>query len=122
MFGKKASFLFSDQMTVNNEGETAHEYVATMKRDIERICTKVIKQQAEVRTRAKEKYDAKARGKCSEVGDRVLLFIPAVKLGQNRKFAITYIGPYTLTEHRGITTYRITPDDDKDREQIEHQN
>ena len=27
-FGKKATFLFSDQMTVNFEGETAHEYVA----------------------------------------------------------------------------------------------
>ena len=122
IFGKKATFLFSDQMTVNNEGETAHEYVAKIKRDIEKICTKVIKQQAEVRNKSKEKYDAKARGKCFEVGDRVLLFNPAVKLGQNRKFAITYIGPYTITEQRGTTTYRITPDDDKEREQIVHQN
>ncbi len=122
IFGKKAAFLFSDKMTANNEGETVHEYVAKMRRDIEKICTKVIKQQTEVRNKAKEKYDTKARGKCFEVGDRVLLFNPAVKLGQNRKFAITYIGLYTITQQRGTTTYRITPDDDKEREQIVHQN
>ena len=122
IFGKKATLLFSDQIAATNESETTHEYVAKIKRDIEKICTKVIKQQTDARMKAKEKYDAKARGKCFAVGDRVLLFNPAVKLGQNRKFAITYIGPYTITEQRGLTTFRITPDDDKEREQIVHQN
>ena len=78
--------------------------------------------QAEVRAKEKQRYDVKARGKCFEVGDRVLLFNPAVKMGQNRKFAPCYMGPYTITEQLAPTTYRISPDNENDKVQIVHQN
>ena len=122
IFGRKATLLFADKLALSTESETTHEYVAKIRRDIEKICTKVIVNQAEVRAKEKQRYDVKARGKCFEVGDRVLLFNPAVKMGQNRKFAPCYMGPYTITEQLAPTTYRITPDNENDKVQTVHQN
>ena len=43
-------------------------------------------------------------------------------MGQNRKFAACYMGPYTFTEQLTLTTYRISPDNENNKVQIVHQN
>ena len=66
IFGRKATILFSDKLALSTESETKHEYVAKIRRDIEKICTKVIINQVEVWAKEKQRYDVKARGKCFE--------------------------------------------------------
>ena len=41
------------------------------------------------------------------VGDRVWLFIPAVKTGRTKKLASLWRGPYTVTDRTGHVNYRI---------------
>ena len=58
--------------------------------------------QEAARLQIKEIYDKKS-GKAFEAGEQVMLFNPAVKLGESKKFAAHYKGPY-VTENRGKLT------------------
>ena len=43
----------------------------------------------------------------SLVGDRVWLYVPAVKQGRTRKLSLLWSGPYTIIDRVGTVTYRI---------------
>ena len=122
IFGKKASNLFLEQLENKSENDTVNDYIAQTKRQIQKICDIVIQNQEKTRDAAKSKYDETARGSCFKAGDRVLLFNPAFKLGQNKKFTPAYVGPFTITEQQMETNFKILPDNPKEKTQIVHQN
>ena len=51
-----------------------------------------------------------------------MLFNPAIKLGQNKKFAPSYVGPFTITEQLQETNFKIESDEQNEKTQIVHQN
>ena len=122
IFGKKASHLLTEQLANKPENDTVNDYIARTRRQIQKICDIVIQNQEKARDTAKNKYDETARGSCFKVGDRVLLFNPAIKLGQNKKFTPAYVGPFTITEQQMETNFKIVPDDPKEKTQTVHQN
>ena len=122
LFGKKANTLLLDILKPKDSDYTISEYIAKLKTEINKISEIVTQRQNKVRNAEKDKYDKKAKGQCFAVGDRVLLFNPAIKLGQNKKFAPSYVGPFTITEQLNETNFEIEPDEQNEKTQIVHQN
>ena len=52
----------------------------------------------------KEIYDASSQGSPFRIGDRVWLYVPAVKPGKNRKFSSLWRGPYTVLDRPAQST------------------
>ena len=64
----------------------------------------IAQNQAFARAREKEICDKKS-GKTFEVGEQVMLFNLAVKLGESKKFSSHYKGPYIINKKLGETNY-----------------
>ena len=62
-----------------------------------------------LRSKQKQKVNYEKDGISEEfsVGDRVWLFIPAVKTGRTKKLASLWQGPYTVIDRTGHVNYRI---------------
>ena len=101
----------TEQLLKNTDDESTHVSVTQQKKNIERILKQVNENQEATKLQEKRNYDAKATGDCFKIGERVLLFNPAVKLGMNRKFSPIYVGPFTIIEKVGEVNFRIKPDD-----------
>ena len=61
----------------------------------------------EAHIRNKSRYDEKVAGNSLAIGDRVWLYIPAVKQGQTRKLSSLWRSPYTVIDRVGTSTYHI---------------
>ncbi|MCP4493751.1 MAG: hypothetical protein GY820_41585, partial [Gammaproteobacteria bacterium] len=60
---------------------------------------RIVKENAQQAQRAYVKqYDKSKKGHKLQVGERVLWFRPQDLSGEDRKFALPYIGPYIITE------------------------
>ena len=119
MFGRKAntslSFLQAKKCLVESD------YLMKLQRDIARINKIITENQEAVRLQNKEAYDKKS-GKAFEVGEQVMLFNPAVKLGESKKFSPHYRGPYIIERKQGETNYVLKPLKDGLKEETVHQN
>lgn len=122
VFGRPPVTPLYEQVHHELRDETTHVNIMQQKKDLLKIWTDISAKQEVARQREKERYDSHVAGKCYRVGDRVLLFNPAVKLGWSKKFSPIYMGPYTITKQVTETDFEITPDDDTARVQIVHQN
>ena len=60
--------------------------------------------------RNKSKYDKKVTGSNLTVGDRVWVYVPAVKQERTRKLSSLWCGPYTIIDRVGVVTYQIQKD------------
>ena len=56
------------------------------------------------------------------MGDHVLLYNPAVKMGDNKKFSPCYQGPFVIDSKIGEVNFHIKSVDGKAKDQIVHQN
>lgn len=121
VFGRKASTPLSD-LVKPEKIKITDEYVKNIQRNSARIQKLVNKCQESEREKCKARYDAQARGQCFRVGDCVLLYNPAVKLGQNRKFSPPYGGPWMIIEQIGETNFKIQHVEDSTKVQTVHQN
>jgi hypothetical protein len=82
----------------------------------------IVPRQQQAREEMADRYNNNAAGDCFEIGDQVLLYNPAVKLGDSKKFHPYYHGPFQITEQQGVN-FRITPlANGKLKEQWVHQN
>ena len=51
--------------------------------------------------------DQTISGEAFQVGDRVWLFVPAIRKGQTKKFASLWRGPYTIIDKVGPVNYHV---------------
>ena len=100
---------------------TESDYLQRSQRDISRINKIITENQEAARLQIKEIYDKKS-GKAFEVGEQVMLFNPAVKLGESKKFAAHYKGHYVIDRKQGETNCVIKPIKEGLREETVHQN
>ena len=57
--------------------------------------------------RQKKAYDKKCHGVDFKVGDRVWLYVPAVKTGKTKKLSSLWWGPYTVLDRTSPVNYKI---------------
>ncbi|MCP4503711.1 MAG: hypothetical protein GY822_27600, partial [Deltaproteobacteria bacterium] len=69
---------------------------------------KVVKENAQKAQKGYAKqYDKNKKGHKLQVGERVLWFRPQDLSGDDRKFALPYVGPYIVTELKGLNNVYI---------------
>ena len=119
MFGRKLNTPFKLLQAKKNLPEDV--YLANQVRERQLMEEVIAKNQALARTREKETYDKKS-GKTFEVGEQIMLFNPAVKLGGSKKFSPHYKGPYVINKKLGETNYVLKPLKEGLREETVHQN
>ena len=77
---------------------TPSDYVGNLKKELQ-LCHQLVRLNMEVEhERQKTYYDRKQFGPKYQTGDLVLLFNPAVKPGQTKKFKSYYSGPLVIRE------------------------
>ena len=103
IFGRKIKYLEK----IKNE-TTQSEYVERLQKNHNKIEKILNDRQEIVRGKAKEKYDKKA-GNNFNIGENVMLFNPAVKLGESKKFSAPFRGPYEIVSKQGEINYTIKP-------------
>ena len=91
------------------EGEEKEipEFVEDVNHSLKGLYDDVRRKLKEVKQKSKSKYDEKVTGRNLTVGDRVWLYVPAVKQGRTRKLPSLWSGPYTVINRVGAVIYWI---------------
>ena len=121
MYGRKANTSLST-LVKNYSNLTPAEHVLKVQRDMQRINKIIIGNQEVARQKTEEKYNEKSAGEVFSIGDYVLLYNPAVKLGDSKKFSPCYQGPFIIDRKIGEVNYHIKSTDGTLKEQTVHQN
>jgi transposase InsO family protein len=121
MTGRKP-VSFAETFKSGTEEPGISAYVASLRKTMRKIQDIIVPRQQQAREEMADRYNNNAAGDCFEIGDQVLLYNPAVKLGDSKKFHPYYHGPFQITEKEGVNC-RITPlAEGKLKEQWVHQN
>ena len=121
MYGRKAKTSIST-LVKNNSKLSPADHVLKVQRDMQRINAIIADNQEIAIQKEEERYNRKTAGDVFSVGDYVLLYNPAVKLGTSKKFAPCYQGPFIIQNKRGEVNFHIKPIDGTAKEQTVHQN
>ena len=121
MYGRKAKTSLST-LVKNNSKLSPAEYVLKVQRDLQRINTIIADNQQIASQKEQDRYNKKTGGNVFSVGDHVLLYNPAVKMGDSKKFAPCYQGPFVIQNKCGEVNFHIKPVDGTAKEQTVHQN
>ena len=121
MYGRKAKTSLST-LVKNNSKLSPAEHVLKVQRDLQRINTIIGDNQQIASQKEQERYNKKTAGDVFSVGDHVLLYNPAVKMGDSKKFAPCYQGPFIIQHKQGEVNFHIKPVDGTAKEQTVHQN
>lgn len=83
------------------------EFVEEVSRSLKEAYEDVRQRLDEAHKKNKEIYDKAVKGSILTIGDRVWLYIPAVKPGRTRKLSSLWRGPYTIIDRVGDLDYHI---------------
>ena len=83
------------------------EFVEEISRSLKEAYEDVRQKLDEAHKKNKEIYDKGVKGSILTIGDRVWLYIPAVKPGRTRKLSSLWRGPYTIIDRVGDLDYHI---------------
>ena len=103
MFGRKVQY----SEIIKNE-TTQSEYMERLQKNHNKVEKILSDRQEIIRGKAKEQYDKKA-GNNFNIEENVMLYNPAVKLGESKKFSAPFRGPYEIVSKQGETNYIIKP-------------
>ena len=98
------------------------EHVLKVQRDLQRINDIIVDNQLIALQKEEKIYNKKSAGDVFRVGDHVLLYNPAIKLGDSKKFAPCNQGPFIIQSKRGEENFLIKPVDGTAKEQTVHKN
>ena len=89
------------------EGEEIPEFVAEINCLLKEVFDNVRQKMNEAHRKNKARHDEKNSGSHLTVGDRVWLYVPAVKQGRRRKLSSLWRGPCTVIDRVGAAIYRV---------------
>ena len=78
------------------EKKEVPEFMEEVCRSLKTVYSDVRQKLTESYQRNKTRHDERTTGKILHVGDRVWLYVPAIKQGRTKKFALLWRGPYTI--------------------------
>ena len=83
------------------------EFVPEINHSLKGVFDDVQQKLKDAQRKHKERHDKKNVGRGLAVGDRIWLYVPAVKQGRTRKLSSLWRGPYTVIDRVSAVTYRI---------------
>lgn len=89
------------------EGHNLPHYVSSLQQSLSKWFKTVRQQLRKAHQKQKKQYDHAIAGDSLEVGDRVWLFVPAIKKGSTKKLASRWKGPFTIVDKTSPVCYRI---------------
>ena len=89
------------------QGQELPDYVRKMQSSLKSAFSVVRQRLHKAHQRQKQLKDQAIAGDAFQVGDRVWLFVPAIKKGQTRKFSSLWRGPYTIIDKVGPVNYHV---------------
>ncbi len=89
------------------EGRSIPQYVQEVRQSLKAAYSVARQRLTAAHQRQKELSDRTSAGCELKVGDRVWLYVPAVKVGRSRKLASLWRGPYTIVGKTSSVNYRI---------------
>ena len=96
------------RVPLSNEGEEKEiPAFVEVSRSLKGICDDIRQRLNESHQRNKARYGKKNAGNNFSVGDRVWLYVPAIKQDRTKKLSSLWRGPYTILDEIGSVTYRV---------------
>ena len=95
------------RITGEEEGKRLPEYINKVKHMLNEAYDTIRQNIKLSHKRNKSRYDKKGNDCSFNVGDRVWLYTPAVKVGRTKKLASLWRGPYTVLDKTSTVNYRI---------------
>ena len=89
------------------QGQELPDYVRKTQSSLKSAFSVVRQRLHKAHQRQKQLKDQAIAGDAFQVGDRVWLFVPAIKKGQTRKFSSLWRGPYTIIDKVGPVNYHV---------------
>ena len=83
--------------------KTSYEYVTELRERLEESLKLAQEELEKSQKRYKKHYDKKAKRRCLEVGDQVLILLPT----DSNKLLLQWRGPYIVERHLGASDYRV---------------
>ena len=100
--------MLGRELPSTEEGERKiPEFVEEVSRSLKEAYEDVRQKLDEAHKKNKAIYDRSVKGSVLTIGDRVWLYIPAVKPGRTRKLSSLWRGPYTIIDRVGDLDYHI---------------
>ena len=111
-FGRSPSLpvdIMVGRVPLSNEEEEKEipAFVEEVSHSLKGVCDDIRQRLNEPHQRNKARYGKKNAGKNFSVGDRVWLYVPAIKQGRTKKLSSLWRGPYTILDKIGSVTYRV---------------
>ena len=102
-----ADLVFGSPDVASKQANEPPAYVTKLSDRMEKIHNLARDKLLEANERHKRTYDLKQFQNNYKVGDQVLLFMPAVKRGRNKKLSSRWTGPYRIVEVLSDVVFRI---------------
>ena len=102
-----ADLVFGSPDVASKQANEPPAYVTKLSDRMEKIHNLARDKLLEANERHKRTYDLKQFQNNYKVGDQVLLFMPAVKKGRNKKLSSRWTGPYRIVEVLSDVVFRI---------------
>ena len=113
----RLTFRHSPKLPIDNWiglGNAEEDRIRSYPDIVQKVHKRLVESYSRVRKRLaashqkqKSTYGRKNGGECFAVGDRVWLFVPAMKKGRTKKLASLWRGPYTILGKTSSVNYRI---------------
>ncbi|MEW8548046.1 MAG: RNase H-like domain-containing protein, partial [Candidatus Thiodiazotropha sp.] len=116
-----ADLIFGSPERTSGQDREPSKYVQDLAESMEKVHELARKKLSKSNDIQKRRYDLKQYKHNYRVGDRVLLFTPAVKQGNCRKLDSHWTGPYIITEVLSDVVFRIKLNN-LSRDKIVHHN
>ena len=87
------------------EKKEVPEYMEEVCRSLKIVYSDVRQKLTESHKRNKTRHDRRTTGKIQHVGDRVRLYVPAIKQGRTKTFASLWRGPHTILDRVDPVNY-----------------
>lgn len=108
MFGRSPTLPIDVMLGQGEEQKELPSYVQRLQQSLRAAFSSVRKHLDVAHQRQKQEADKLSTGEGQlQVGDRVWLYVPAVKTGTTRKLASLWRGPYTVVDKLSSVNYKI---------------
>ena len=108
MFGRSPTLPIDMMLGQGEEQKELPSYVQRLQQSLRAAFASVRKHLDVAHQRQKQEADKLSTGEGQlQVGDRVWLYVPAVKTGTTRKLASLWRGPYTVVDKLSSVNYKI---------------
>lgn len=99
--------IIGHEHSIQGQGKSIPAHVRDVGKSLHSMFRVIREHESQAHQRNKRRYDGRISGRSFVVGDRVWLYVPAVKRGTTKKFSCLWRGPYTVIDKVNMYNYKI---------------